>query len=293
MPVQPMTSSSFKVRQTDAALGELVSRRVDQLRPHPCLTKLKIVPTAQELSRGATLSEHLTITQDNYILSGHARWENARRQRCSSLPCLQFQMTVQQALLWILEKHQGSPGLNDYNRIVIALELEPWLRSCARTNQQTGGHFKASSNLTEADRLDVRAEVAKAANVSVGNVSTVKKLLERAGPDVLKALREGEVSIPRAGSWLKGSGNLTDQLSVYRNLRMLDRAINTRLRGHLATATTIGREIECRQVASALARLSTDQETSVVVRTAKIPGQVLILSTELLESIERQGRLSF
>jgi hypothetical protein len=43
--------------------------------------------------------------------------------------------------------------------------------------------------LTEVDRLDVRAEIARAAWVSVGNVSKVKHILENAVPDVVEALR--------------------------------------------------------------------------------------------------------
>lgn len=82
---------------------------------------------------------------------------------------------------------------------------------------------KASSNLTEADRLDVRAQVATAANVSAGNVSAVKKLLEKAVPEVLEALRESELSIHRARSWLEGPGKQLDQLSLYQNRRVIDR----------------------------------------------------------------------
>jgi hypothetical protein len=54
--------------------------------------------------------------------------------------------------------------------------------------------------LTEAERVDVTAKIAEAADVSVGNISKVKQLLRTAIPDVLQELRKGQISIHRA--WL-------------------------------------------------------------------------------------------
>ena len=79
-------------------------------------------------------------------------------------------------------KHQRSDGLNAFCRILLALELEPWFKARARYNQQLGGQKKGSSNLAEADRLDVRSEIAAAAGVSTGNVSKVKQLASAAHP---------------------------------------------------------------------------------------------------------------
>ena len=275
---------------TDGGLGRLVRYPVDQLYAHPCLVKLQIVPTARELSNNPATSEPLTITQDRYILAGQARWENARRQGEISLPCLELQMTEQEALLWLIQKHQRSSSLNDFSRILLALELEAWFRARARVNQQSGGQLKASSNLTEADRLDVRAKVATAACVSVGNVSTVKKLLEKAVPEVLEALREGEVSIHRASLWLKGPGKQLNELSLYRNLRFIRRTITSLQRRHVTRAST-EEQMTCQQLRSALGTLPMDLESSVLVRVVKVPGEVLMISTGLLHALQDQGEL--
>src|SRR5204863_8309312 len=57
-----------------------------------------------------------------------------------------------------------------------------------------------SSSLTEAERVDVTAQIAEAADVPVGNISKVKQLLRTAIPEVLQELRRGQTSIHKA--WL-------------------------------------------------------------------------------------------
>jgi len=58
--------------------------------------------------------------------------------------------------------HRRSNGLNAFSRILLALELELDFKKKARSNQRSGGQAKGSSNLTEADRVDVRSEIAAA-----------------------------------------------------------------------------------------------------------------------------------
>jgi hypothetical protein len=72
-------------------------------------------------------------------------------------------------------------GFNAFCRIFLALDLEPWLREKARLNQSAGGQNKGSSKLTEAQRVDVRSQIAAAAGVSVGNVTKVQQLITTAG----------------------------------------------------------------------------------------------------------------
>jgi len=114
--------------------------------------------------------------------------------------------------LMFLQRHRRIQGLNGFCRIRLALHLENYLREKARSNQQLGGRIKGSSRLTEADRIDVRREIARVAGVSVGNVSKVKRILSGAIPEVLFALTAGEISINWA--WLLVRGAPPDQQEV-------------------------------------------------------------------------------
>jgi hypothetical protein len=178
---------------------------VDEVRPHPSYIRHNLAVHACQLSAVAELGdlafrEPLVITQDHIIIDGFARWTLARLQCRSTLACIEYEMSEAEALQNILQRHRRSSGLNDFIRICLALELEPFFKSKGRAKQQAGGQNKGSSILTKAERLDVRKEIARIAGVSVGNVTKVKQLTTTAHSDIIKALREEELSIHRA--WL-------------------------------------------------------------------------------------------
>ena len=57
------------------------------------------------------------------------------------------------------------------------------------------------ANLTNVGRVDVRADIARVAGVSTGNVTKVKQLLDAVIPEVQDGLRHGEIRIHRAWQW--------------------------------------------------------------------------------------------
>jgi hypothetical protein len=140
----------------------------------------------------------------------------------------------------IHRKNRGSKGINDFIRILLALELEPWFKTRAKSNQRIGGKAKGSSQLTEADRLDVRVEIARAAGVSVGNVSKVKQLLRDDIPELHDALRVGEIRISRAAAWARNSAAAhRRRLADHRTSLGIRRTINTLLKKHEARQPSI------------------------------------------------------
>ena len=188
------------------ALGQLVTRRLDELRPHPSFARHQLNVPVAALSVAASqadlgLREPIVITADKVMLKGYAQWQLATLQGWQTVPCIEYTLSEEEALHWLLQSHRRSHILHDFARIVLALDLEPWLQEKARSNQRTGGQNKGSSTLAKAARLDVRSQVAAAAAVSSGNVTKVKQLRELAHPDVLEALRLGELSIHRAWQW--------------------------------------------------------------------------------------------
>jgi len=103
--------------------------------------------------------EPLVITRDRIVIDGYARLELARRQGRMTLPCIEYELTEQEALHRLLQRLRQSNGPNAFSRILLALDLEPLLTDKARSNQQAGGQNKGSSKLAEAERLDVRKEI--------------------------------------------------------------------------------------------------------------------------------------
>lgn len=154
-------------------------RRVADLVPHPAFVKHIPGHAMEHLSivagRGeAAFADPITITHENVILEGYALWQLAKFQSRATVPCIVRRMDQEAALLHLLSRNRGSKGIGDFVRILLALELEEWLRERAKSNQRFGGRDKGLTHLAEANRLDVRVEVARAAGVSAGNVSKVK-----------------------------------------------------------------------------------------------------------------------
>ena len=218
--------------------GRLITCLLDDLRPHPVYVRHSLSVAVDRLSHVAKLGNGafqnpLVITTDRVVLDGYARWELARRKGRSVLDCIEYDLTEDQALQLLIQLHGRSGGLNDFCRILLALDLEPLLREAARANQRAGGERKASSNLTEAQRLDVRQELARIAGVSVGNVSKVKAMLGKAAREIVVALKNGEVRIHRASQWCRLS--LAEQraaLEQYRSQRGVSRTIRVLISRH-------------------------------------------------------------
>ncbi|MEP6756772.1 MAG: hypothetical protein ABJA67_14805, partial [Chthonomonadales bacterium] len=158
---------------------------VDHLRAHPDFAKHCPGYSTAEISVLANRGESAydnppIITQDGYVVEGYVLWQLAKLQKRPTISCIVWQMNREEALLSIIDRNRSSKGLNDFVRILLALELEPWFRERAKLNQRIGGREKGSSQLTEAYRVDVRQKIALAAGVSVANVSKVKHILEDA-----------------------------------------------------------------------------------------------------------------
>ena len=185
--------------------GRLVHRPAAELRPHPIYLELCGPIAATQVTRvsqqaGAMLEPLLTTT-DGTILDGRVRWPVAIDRQQPSLCCIEYDLTEEEALEFLLARHHTSESLNDFCRIVVALRLEPYYRASTPRRPAAGSTNTRSSNLTNVDRKDVRAEIARVAGVSAGNVTKVKQTIETAIPEVRESLRNRDVSIHRAWQW--------------------------------------------------------------------------------------------
>src|SRR5215469_7221287 len=185
-------------RQMGGIQGRLVICPVGDLRPHPSYKRHQFAVSPSRLSAltecgNLPFQEPLMITQNRTIIDGYCRWEIARRYGRPTVTCIEYDLTEEEALYWLLCRHRRVEGLNAFCRILLALDLEPWLSEQARRNQSAGGRIKGASKLTEAEKLDVRSEIAATAGVSVGNVTKVKQVLATAHTELQDALRGGEV----------------------------------------------------------------------------------------------------
>ena len=183
----------------------MVHRPTATLRPHPVYQELcgpiVAIRVRRVAQQAGPIGEPLVTTTDGTILDGHARWQVATERQQPTLPCIEHDVTEEEALQIVIRRHRTSEGLNDYGRIVLALGLEPYFRDRSDRPRPAPSGIKPSSNLTTVARRDVRKDIAGVAGVSTGNVTKVKQILDSVMPDVRQRLLRGEVSIHRAWQW--------------------------------------------------------------------------------------------
>ena len=206
------------------------------------------------------------------------------------MTCIEYELTEDEALELLVRLHGRSSGLNDFCRILLALDREALLREPARANQQAGGQRKGSSKLTEAQRRDVRQELARTAGVSVGNVSKVKVILAKAAPEIVLALKNGEVRIHRAFQWCcLSSAEQRAALEQYQSERGVSRAIRNLISRHRQKNPYVA--ANGRDLAYLLRQLESGKLESINVCVIDTPGRTVFLTEELARSLWAEKEL--
>jgi hypothetical protein len=193
--------------ETSRLEGRPVVRSPEQLRLHPALKEIGWTLVMDEFNEAARIGPSITspilIAPNAIVLAGFGSWRLALFKNKPEIHCIEYALTEEESLHFILTHHQIRRGWNDFVRIRLAMTLEPGLQRRALDNMRTGGKHKGSAYLPEAQHIDVRQEIASAASVCPRNVSNVKTLLETAHPRLIEALRDGTLKINRAIQFCK------------------------------------------------------------------------------------------
>ena len=149
--------------------------------------------------------------------------------------CLEYELSEEEALHWLLQCHRPSEGHSAFNRALLALDLEPFLKETARANQQWGGQNKGSSSLTEAQTVNVRSKIAADADVSAGTLEKVRGILNSADRKIWEATKAAEISIHKACQWSQlPAHQQVKELEKYRSCKGTNRTSRRLIQRHVA-----------------------------------------------------------
>lgn len=289
MTIQKRDGVTFAQSTSPSATG-LVVRSTNELRKHPAYSELQLSVSPVQFASIKRLGESalrdpLLVTRQGIIIDGHARKEYADSLGISTLLCVELDVSEEEALQVILNKHRRSAGWNDYNRIRMASRLKEVIRERARANQQAGGRLKGSSKLTEAN---VRKEIARAADVCEGNVTKVDQLCN-ADPEVLTALASDEISINRAWRWRQLTCQQQRERLRQHRLRKLARKVCTLVHKHRARTEAEIKSLMPAELKHFIQDLSTLRMSNsadlelIPILPINAPGPIVFLTTELYE----------
>jgi hypothetical protein len=273
--------------------GRPVVRSPKQLRLHRALEELGWTGEIDEFNaatrrKNQFVSEPILITTNGTILAGICHWRSAIFNGLHELNCIDYPLSEDEALRFIIRHYQPQRGWNAFVRIHLALKLEPYFQQRALENMRAGGKYKGSANLSEAQRIEVRKEIAGSAGVGVRNVSNVKTILQTAHPRLIEALTDGRLSINRAVPWC--TLPKAEQMEQFTNY-LWERETQKAIRQSIGRPKKDEINLDLCSVLDALQQQEVRQPGSVVVRVGPLQRTVVLIGQDLLTGQHSQGRL--
>jgi hypothetical protein len=271
-----------------------VVRSPQQLRLHPALEELGWSGEIDEFNEAgrvshASVTDPILITMNGTILSGFGRWRSAVFDGRLEINCIEYPLGEDESLEFILTHHQTRCGWSDFVRIRLALTLEPNLQRKALENMRTGGKLKGWANLPEAQHINVRKEIARAAGVGDRNVSNLRTIIQRAHPTLIGALKEGTLSINRAVQLC----NLPKTRQLEQFIRYSEeRATNRVIRRSVARPKEEKIRPDVVRVLDALQHQEARLPGSVAVRVGRHKRTVVLIGQDLIVGPHSQKELT-
>jgi hypothetical protein len=285
----PKVCATTTVTTTSVAPpGQPVPRLTELLQPHPAFDQIGW-QDIEDLNRVAQrdsqlVLEPLRITKQGIILSGVSEWQLAVFERKQYVYCIEYDLDNNQALQFILERSGTQKGLNDFVRIRLALTLEDYLRAKGLENMSAGGKRKGLTNSPNLTPIDVRRSIANVAGTGTGNVDKVRTILQKAHPNIIRALQNGSLPIHRAWTWCKLSK--TDQLKAFHEL---EEGRSMRKTARKLNKTGIHPSLTTPQILQSLERLETSHPGHVRVRRTERSETIILVGSDVMNEIQSQG----
>ena len=152
---------------------------------------------------------------NGFIIDGHNRYEISLKWDLEIQTETKHFQDEEAVKEWMILNQFGRRNLSNYQRSVLALELEEVFSKKAKENQAI--QYKGSSlsqNSAEVKPIETRNELAKVANVSHDTIAKVKKIQAQASEEVKAKLSTGEVSINAAYQDIKKEEKKEERIKV-------------------------------------------------------------------------------
>ena len=142
------------------------------------------------------------ITWNGFIIDGHNRFSIAQRFDLEYKTTSKYFSSEESVKEWMILNQFGRRNLSNYQRSVLALELEEVFSKKAKEKERIRKTRSQKSD-ESLEKVSTKKELSKVASVSHDTISKVKKIQEKAPEEVKAKLATGEVSINAAYKEIK------------------------------------------------------------------------------------------
>ena len=160
------------------------------------------------------------ITWNGILIDGHNRYRIAQEHDMNYETLEKEFENINRVKEWMIHNQFGRRNLSNYQRSVLALQLEDVFREKAKENQIRKPDFVLQKS-AEQNPIDTRKEIAKVANVSHDTIAKVKKIEATATPEVKARLNTGTMSINEAYKEIKKEEN--EQLKTQKAIEIIEK----------------------------------------------------------------------
>ena len=142
------------------------------------------------------------VLWNGYLIDGHNRYQIAFKHGLEYKTIDKEFKDQSEVKEWMINNQFGRRNLSNYQRSVLALELESVFSKRAKEQQVRKPEFVLPM-LAEQKPIDTRKELAKIANVSHGTLDKVKQIQTNSSDEVKEKLISGDMSINQAYQEIK------------------------------------------------------------------------------------------
>jgi N6-adenosine-specific RNA methylase IME4 len=141
------------------------------------------------------------VTWNGILVDGHNRYRIAQEYDIDFVTVEKEFADMNAVKEWMINNQFGRRNLNNYQRSVLALQLEDVFKAKAKENQIRKPDFVPQKSAEQ--KVETRQEIAKVANVSHDTISKVKKIEATASPEIKAKVSTGQISINEAFKEIK------------------------------------------------------------------------------------------
>jgi DNA modification methylase len=147
------------------------------------------------------------LTWNGFIIDGHNRYEISQKHNLKFNTEEKYFENENDVKEWMILNQFGRRNLSNYQRSVLALELEDVFKEKAKKKQEIGINQyslpQKSAEPSNKTENETRYKIGKVAKVSHDTIAKVKTIQQKAAPKVKAKLETGEVSINQAYQEIK------------------------------------------------------------------------------------------
>ena len=141
------------------------------------------------------------VLWNDVLIDGHNRYAICRQHQIpfKTVHNTSFE-SIDDVMLWMIDNHLARRSVSDFQRGILALRKKEIVAAKAALPVSMTPAAAADAQQPAPQALSTREDIARAARLSSNQISQIEKIHKAATPELVQAVRSGEISINAAAA---------------------------------------------------------------------------------------------